>query len=346
MGTDFNQPVLVTSPQDDDRLFVVEQRGTVLVLDERGTGSAEPFLDIRHDVFDASIKQGLLGLAFHPHFASNGRLFVNFTNASGNTQIVEYTSTDGLSVDPVTERVLLAITRPTERHNGGMLEFGPDGSLYVGVGDGGAASVNGQNPNTLLGTILRIEVDGEAPYTISDDNPFVTGGGAPEVWAYGLRNPWRFSIDAPTGRMYIGDVGQAEIEEIDVLDLDGGGANLGWLPLEGSQCFLEGCDSAGTVLPVVEYDHGQGCSVTGGYVYRGPAIPELHGHYFYADWCRGWIRTFNFAAGEVLDRRDWSGELGEIGMITSFGVDARGEIYITTWDGTVARIVAVRSALP
>jgi glucose/arabinose dehydrogenase len=238
--------------------------------------------------------------------------------------------------------VLLEVVQPTDRHNAGMLQFGPDGYLYVSLGEGGAASENAQNSNTLLGSILRIDVDGGAPYAVPPDNPFVDGE-APEVWAIGLRNPWRFSIDPATETMFIADVGHSDWEEINAVPLAPVGYNFGWLPMEGTRCFQAGCDTSGKTLPVLEYSHSQGCSISGGFVYRGKAIPEIDGHYFYSDWCQGWIRSFRLDGSEVVDETDWTEELGSPGQVTSFGTDAAGELYVTTWDGLVFKIVAVRN---
>ncbi len=340
VAADLRRPTYVTAPPNDDRLFIVQREGTVLVLDPARNLPPEPFLDLSDQVGSGGIEQGLLGMAFHPRYAENGRLFVYFTDPSNDTRLVEITVT-GERADPTEGRELLHVREPTDRHNGGMLLFGPDGYLYLGLGEGGAARDNAQHPETLLGTILRLDVDGGDPYAIPPDNPFVGGGGAPEVWAYGLRNPWRFAIDPAERLVYIADVGHSEWEEIDVVPLDGGGYNFGWLPMEGSHCFLRNCDPTGMVLPVLEYGHSEGCSVTGGFVYRGEAIPELAGHYFYGDWCRGWVRSFRYD-GAVTEQRDWTDDLGTVGQINSFGLDAAGELYLATWEGTVARIVPVR----
>jgi glucose/arabinose dehydrogenase len=260
--------------------------------------------------------------------------------------VAEYVvSDDPDRADVSEERVVLEIEQPDERHNAGMLQFGPDGYLYISTGDGGAggASVNGQNPATLLAAILRIDVDGAEPYAIPSDNPFADGiEGAPEVWAYGLRNPWRFAIDPIERLMYIGDVGQESQEEIDVVPLEPVGYNFGWPSVEGSLCFFErDCDPADFVVPVIDYSHSEGLSVTGGYVYRGRAIPELVGHYFYGDWFREWIRSFRYQSGEATELRDWSSDL-EPGQINSFGIDGNGELLVATWEGTVVRIIPVR----
>ena len=341
------RPVLALADPDDDRLFIVEQAGIVQVLPNGDSTAATPFLDITDVVGANGIEQGLLGMALHPRFAENGRFFVYYTDPSNHSHLVEYAATSDLEADSESGRELLFVEQPTDRHNAGMLTFGPDGYLWLSLGEGGAASVNAQSPETLLGSILRIDVDTAAsgsPYVSPSDNPFTNGGGAPEVWAFGLRNPWRFSIDPVQRLLYIGDVGHSEWEEIDVVSIDDdAGANFGWLPMEGTHCFLNGCDPDLYTLPVVEYSHeGGNCSVTGGFVYRGEAIPELTGHYFYADWCGGWVRSFLYADGEATDMVDWSDQLGELGQITSFGLDGQGELLITTWEGGVYRVVPLR----
>ncbi|MDH3307448.1 MAG: PQQ-dependent sugar dehydrogenase, partial [Acidimicrobiia bacterium] len=308
---DLRRPVAIATAPGDDRVFVAEQGGVIRVVEGSGNLAEEPFLDITDRVFAGGIEQGLLGLAFHPSFASNGRLFVYYTDASNDTHLVEFRAPAGGVADRATAREVLTIAQPTDRHNGGMLLFGPDGYLWLGLGEGGAARDNAQNPSTLLGSILRIDVDGGDPYGIVGDNPFVAGGGAPEVWAYGLRNPWRFTIDPVDRLLYIGDVGHSEWEEINVVSIDtDAGANFGWLPMEGTRCFLAGCDPTGMTLPVVEYEHIDSCSVTGGVVYRGDAIPELHGVYVYGDWCGGWAKSFRIEDGNPADAGVWFDDLG------------------------------------
>ncbi|MDH5615141.1 MAG: PQQ-dependent sugar dehydrogenase [Acidimicrobiia bacterium] len=335
------QPLFLDAPPGDARLFIVEQPGRIRIV-SGGTLIPAPFLDISDQVGTGG-ERGLLGLAFHPQYAGNGRFYVNYTDTGGATRVVEYlVSNDPNQADRATERVLLTIDQPASNHNGGMLAFGPDGYLYIGMGDGGGGgdpSGNGQRPSTLLGTLLRIDVDRGATYTVPADNPFVAGGGAAEVWAYGLRNPWRFSFDGQ--RLYVADVGQGKWEEIDVLTTSAGGANLGWSIMEGEHCFnpSSGCSGAGLVLPVFEYGHGEGCSVTGGYVYRGSAIPELAGHYFYGDFCSGWVRSFRYTGNGVANTWDWQADLGTVASLTSFGTDGAGELYAVSGAGTVYRIV-------
>jgi hypothetical protein len=250
---------------------------------------------------------------------------------------------------------VLAVDQPFSNHNGGLIAFGPDGYLYVGLGDGGSGGDplgNGQRLTTLLGKLLRIDVaDSRRPYAVPPDNPFVGQGGGVkgEIWAYGLRNPWRFSFDRITGDLYIGDVGQGAWEEIDVATAASGrgrGVNYGWNVMEGAHCYnASTCDQTGLALPVIEYDHGDGCSVTGGHVYRGAAAPELAGHYFYADYCDGWIRSFRYSGGAATDRRDWTGTYDAGGPISSFGEDGVGDMYVVMHGGRVFRIDAAGRSL-
>jgi glucose/arabinose dehydrogenase len=336
-------PVLVTVAGDAGRLFVVEQPGRIRVVRD-GDLLPLPFLDIV-DAVAYGGEQGLLGLAFHPAFASNGRFFVNYTDAAGDTVVSEFTVEDGDPdrADPTSERVLLRIDQPFANHNGGALAFGPDGYLYVATGDGGSAGDpmdHGQRLDTLLGKLLRIDVDGARPYGIPRDNPFVgVDGTRPEIWAFGLRNPWRFSFDPETGDVWIGDVGQGASEEIDHAPGNEGGLNFGWRVMEGRTCFVPAtdCDRSGLTLPVAVYDHSLGCSVTGGFVYRGERWQELRGAYLFADYCSGTIWGLDAAA------RDPSiSVLLESGRtISSFGQDEAGELYVTDHvGGEVLEIVA------
>ena len=340
---DFNSPVDLQN-HGNDQLYVVEQPGMIRVFtNDPATSNADVFLDISNKVDNSDNEEGLLGLAFHPNYAENGRFFVYHTDVNDDTVLTEYrVSGDPGLAEPATARQIMLIDQPTDRHNAGMLQFGPDGLLYVAVGDGGDGGHNGQKTDTVLGAILRIDVDSGDPYVIPSDNPFVTGGGAPEVWLYGLRNPWRFWIDYPTELIYIGDVGQADREEVDVLPLTAGGANLGWIYMEGTMCFrAPECNDTETVLPVYEYTHDDGCSITGGIVYRGAAIPEMDGTYFYADWCRTTLRSFEYGDGGVSESKTWE-ELAP-GQVNTFGVDGSGELYMGTWDGIVWKLVPVRA---
>ena len=340
-------PLGLTAPEADPRLFVVEKGGRIRIVRD-GALLPEPFLDISANVSRGS-EQGLLGLAFHPAYATNGRFFVDYTDTDGNTRISAWrVSADADRADAASEEVLLTIEQPFSNHNGGGLAFGPDGYLYIGMGDGGSGGDplgNGRDLGDLLGSLLRIDVNGASGYAIPADNPFAGREGARgELWDLGLRNPWRFSFDRATGDLYIADVGQSEREEIDVAArADGGGRGLdyGWNVMEGSVCYGGGsCDRTGLVLPVTEYAHDLGCSVTGGYVYRGSAVPAIQGQYFYADYCQGWVRSFRFQGGAASDPREWPA-LAPGGPVASFGEDSAGELYVLDAGGSVYRVVAV-----
>ena len=343
----FSSPLdLQVPPGDHARLFVVEQNGRIRIV--RGGAIVQtPFLDIS-DRLSSGGERGLLGLAFHPGYPANGRFFVNYTDRSGNTRISEFHLSSNPDVaDADSERLLLFVQQPFPNHNGGGLAFGNDGMLYIGLGDGGSGGDplgNGQSLDTHLGKMLRIDIDHANPYAVPGDNPFVsTPGAAPEIWAYGLRNPFRFAFDRPTGDLYIGDVGQNRVEEIDVgLASRHGGENYGWNIMEGSDCYdpPTGCSTAGLTLPVLDYTHSEGCSVTGGFVYRGCRMPGYQGTYFYGDYCSAFIRSFRFQNGAVSDMRDWTSAVGQgIDQISSFGVDTDGEIYIVDYTGEVYKIV-------
>ena len=342
-------PLYVTAPPGDtDRLFIVEKGGTIRVV-KGGALLATPFLDITSLVSTGS-EQGLLGLAFDPEYATNGRFVVHYTDADGNTRVSTFTRSGGDPdvADPASEQVVLTAEQPFANHNGGQILFGPDGNLYLGLGDGGSGGDpqgHGQDLTEFLGSILRVDLRGTAPYTIPADNPFATSTTArPEIWSYGLRNPWRFSFDRATGDLYIGDVGQNLYEEVDVAPAAEGagkGINFGWNVMEGRHCYATStCDQNGLALPALEYDHDQGCSVTGGYVYRGSAIPSLDGAYFYSDYCGGWIRSFRYQGGQAVEQFEWPTLAPTGGSVTSFGEDASGELYIASSGGTVYRIVA------
>jgi glucose/arabinose dehydrogenase len=257
---------------------------------------------------------------------------VNYTNSSGDTRIAVFrVSSNPDLADPGSEQVVLSIPQPFSNHNGGMLAFGPDGKLYIGTGDGGSGGDpqgNGQNRNSLLGKLLRVSIDDNGQLSVPPDNPFVGQAGTRgEIWSYGLRNPWRFSFDRSTGDLYLADVGQNAREEVDVAGAAqrGKGANFGWNIMEGSACYgSASCDRDGLTLPVLDYSHADGCSITGGYVYRGSAVPAVAGHYFYSDWCSGWVRSFRWTGGTATETRDWPA-LQPGGGVSSFGEDARGE---------------------
>jgi len=332
-------------PGDTNRIFVVQQSGVIRVL-RRDTLLAPPFLTVS-SVIAYGGEQGLLSLAFHPRYATNGFLYVGYTAKNGDVTVARYhVSTDPNVADPASGTILLTVPHSTYgNHNGGLVLFGPDGYLYVGIGDGGSEgdpSGNGQDSTKLLAKILRIDVDGGTPYAIPPTNPFVgRPPAAPEIWAYGVRNPWRFSFDRATGDLYIGDVGQDLWEEIDFAPSgDRGGHDYGWNVMEGMHCYQpsSGCVTTGLNLPVYEYGHGPGCSIAGGYVYRGTALPAFAGRYFFGDYCAGWVHSFVMQNGSVTDVVDHSAEFGLIPGLTSFGEDARGELYITSSNGDVYRI--------
>lgn len=349
VASGLSTPLLVTAPPGDSRLFIVEKNGRVRIV-AGGTLLPTPFLDLRARVSSGS-EQGLLGLAFHPDFATNRLLFVDYTDLQGTTRVVAFRAfaTNPNLVDLATEREGLAVPQPFSNHNGGHLLFGPDGMLYVGMGDGGSGGDpqgNGQNTGTLLGSLLRFQVNtNDGSLSVPADNPFVGQAGArPELWAIGLRNPWRFAFDPANGDLYIGDVGQNAREEVDVATSASGrgrGLNFGWNIMEGAACFSPStnCAMTGLTLPVLDYTHSDGCSITGGVVYRGSAVPALTGHYLYADFCAGWVRSFRFIGGAVQSPTSWPTLAPSGGGVTSFGVDAAGEVYLTTSGGSVFRIV-------
>ena len=335
-------PLYLTAPAGDPRLFIVEKGGAIRIVQD-GALLPAPFLDLTGQVSTGS-EQGLLGLAFHPQYAINGRLVVHYTDLAGDTRVSEFrVSADPNVADPASERLILAADQPFPNHNGGQVLFGPDGHLYVMLGDGGSAGDpggRGQSLEDLLGSILRITPLEEGGYAVPADNPFVAiTGPRPEIWSYGLRNPWRVDFDPATGDLYVADVGQGRWEEVSVAAAGGRGVNFGWNVMEGPDCFgADSCEQAGLELPVVWYGHGEGCSITGGFVYRGSAIPALQGHYFYSDFCGGWVRSFRMEDGAAVDEYEWPA-LAPGGGVPSFGRDAAGELYVLSSGGGVYRIV-------
>jgi len=342
----FSSPVYLTSPPaDSQRLFVVERGGAIRVL-HNDTVRTRPFLDLSGRV-STSGERGLLSVAFHPLYASNGQFYVYYTNLAGDIRIVRYTvSSDPDSADEATADTVLRLAHPGQsNHNGGQLQFGPDGMLWVGTGDGGGGgdpNGNGQNKHVLLGKLLHLDVNVATGYAIPADNPFNGDTSfAPEVWSYGLRNPWRFSFDRQNGDLYIADVGQGSWEEVDISPTAaqrGRAANFGWNIMEGKHCYPSApCDSTHSVLPVVEYPHQLGaCAITGGYVYRGNTFAVMRGNYFYADYCNGDVHSYAYPGGSGVF--DWSGLLSPGPNISSFGQDAKGELYIMQLSGNVYRI--------
>ncbi|MDH4133060.1 MAG: PQQ-dependent sugar dehydrogenase [Gemmatimonadota bacterium] len=343
IASGLDAPVFLTAPPGDTaRLFVVEKSGAIRIIRNRSVLAA-PFLDLTDSVSRGS-EQGLLGMAFSPDYATSGRFYVSYTRLNGSSVIARYQVSGNADLaDPASGFTLLTVPQPYSNHNGGMIAFGPDGYLYVGLGDGGSGGDpqgTGQDRSDLLGSILRLDVSGSGTYTIPGSNPYVNTAYRGELWNWGLRNPWRFSFDRQAGDLYIADVGQNAWEEVNVQPAgSAGGENYGWNLMEGTNCYTSGCSPAGLTLPVLDYGHNQGCSVTGGYVYRGSAIPALVGHYLYADYCNGWVRSFQYQGGQAANRLDRA-ELRPGGNITSFGEDARGELYILTDNGRVQRIVS------
>ncbi|MEW5976084.1 MAG: PQQ-dependent sugar dehydrogenase [Acidobacteriota bacterium] len=334
-----SSPVFLNHAGDGSgRLFVVEQAGRILIVRNGGV-LPTPFLDIRGQVSFGG-ERGLLSVAFHPDFKNNRRFFVNYTARRPNlmTIIAEYqASMSNPDLAHTAEQVLLTIDQPFDNHNGGQLQFGPDGYLYIGMGDGGSGGDplgHGQNLNSLLGKVLRIDVNGAFPYRIPPDNPLVNGPGADEIWALGLRNPWRFSFDRLNGRLFLADVGQNTMEEVDVVDR---GSNLGWNVMEGSRCFQppNGCSTAGLTLPISEYTHSLGSSITGGYVYRGNAHPQLRGTYLFGDFGSGRIWGLTETNLGTWTRTELRGPGFNI---SSFGEDEEGEIYVVNYSGSIHRI--------
>ena len=343
----FERPVDLQNAGDGtDRLFVVEQAGRILVFpNDPAAASAGVFLDIRDRVNDGGNEEGLLGLAFHPEYKTNGSFYVYYSVSDPRRSRLSrfsVSSQDPNAADPASEEILLEVDQPYSNHNGGQISFGPDGYLYVALGDGGSGGDpqgNGQNRSTLLGKILRIDAD-RAPYGIPPDNPFAgnTQGYREEIFAYGLRNPWRFSFDRPTGRLWAGDVGQNKYEEIDIIEA---GKNYGWNVMEGKHCYdADVCATGGLTLPVWEYPHSEGQSITGGFVYRGAALPELAGKYIYADFVSGkiWALRYDGQTPPVNDLL-----IDTRLNISSFGVDEAGELYLCAFDKRIYKLAEVKT---
>ncbi|MGK5076959.1 PQQ-dependent sugar dehydrogenase [Janthinobacterium sp. HLX7-2] len=350
VATGLDAPIFLTAPPGDSRLFILERAGRIRVV-QNGSLLATPFLDISA-LTTTSGERGLLSLAFHPQYASNGYFFLYYTNLAGDIVIERRQVSAGNAnlADPLSALTILSIAHPTfSNHYGGLLSFGPDGYLYAGTGDGGSAgdpSGNAQNTQVLLGKLLRLDVNASSvaqPYAIPPSNPFAgTAGGRAEIWAYGLRNPWRYAFDVPAQLLYIADVGQAKLEEVNVRPVGQAGNNYGWNIMEGTQCYNSGsgsCNQAGLLLPAIEYGHDSagGCSITGGYVYRGTALPELAGQYLYSDYCSGWLKSFSYSNGAASGVTDWG--ITNVGNIVSFGQDAQNALYMLSGTGKVYRIV-------
>ena len=343
----FTRPVdLQHAPDNSNRLFVLEQAGVISVFaNNAATTSKKTFLDIREKVDDQGNEEGLLGLAFHPDYKSNGYFYVNYTASNPNRTVIsrfKVSRADPDAADAGSEHVLLTFEQPYSNHNGGQVSFGPDGYLYIAVGDGGSGGDphdHGQDRTTLLGTILRIDVNKQEngkQYGIPADNPFAknNNGYREEIYAYGLRNPWRFSFDSENGKLWTGDVGQNAYEEIDIIEK---GGNYGWNTMEGNHCFepKNGCDRSGLRMPVHEYDRGEGISVTGGFVYRGPSLEDLRGKYVYADYAtrRVWALD-NADSGKPVNALLFEADFN----ISSFGVDQNQELYLCGFDGKIYKL--------
>jgi len=340
VASGLERPVDIRNAADGSgRLFVIEKPGRIRIIKDDVLVS-EPFLDILGEVRSSGNEQGLLGLVFHPQYNDNGYFYVNYINKNGDTIIARFkVSADPNIADPNSEQKLLEVAQPYPNHNGGSLAFGPDGYLYIGLGDGGSKgdpNGNGQSLNALLGKILRIDVDHGDPYAIPVDNPYVGSGEVyQEIWASGLRNPWRFAFDPVTGDLFIGEVGQNKYEEIDIAPRGMGGLNFGWNYREGLHPYA-GNPPAGGVLtdPVFEYAHGPGCSVTGGLIYRGAALPVFAGIYLFGDYCSGQVWGLLNLNGSWQAQQLFS----YVGAITTFGVDEAGEVYLASDSGEIYRL--------
>jgi len=340
-ATGFTDPVEIVNA-GDSRLFVVQQSGQIKIVSATGTVTSTPFLNIS-SLISSGGERGLLGLAFHPNYATNGYFYVNYTNTAGNTVIARYSvNTNNPNIAQTTGTILLTITQPFSNHNGGTIKFGPDGYLYIGMGDGGSGGDpqgNGQNINSLLGKMLRIDVDSGSPYSSPSTNPYVGIAGSDEIWAIGLRNPWKFSFDSLNGDLWIADVGQQNVEEINKESSTISGLNYGWKCYEGSDPYATtGCAPiASMTFPYAEYSSASGspyCSITGGYVYRGSTYPAMQGKYFFADYCSNKIGKIEID-GALTFSPTMPG-----GSYTSFGVDQNGEIYVASADnGVIYKLV-------
>jgi glucose/arabinose dehydrogenase len=354
-----SRPLFVAAPAGDTRrLFIVQQRGRIRLYQFETGLLPTDFLDLSENGLDkvsrSGNERGLLGLAFHPDYNNNRRFFVHYTDRNnGDSVVSEFKASEGNpDVADTTETEILRVSQPYSNHNAGMLAFGPDGFLYIGLGDGGSGGDpdgNGQNNTTLLGSMLRIDVNSGSPYSIPSTNPYASSANGPsdprpEIWAIGLRNPWRFSFDRSTGDLYIGDVGQGAREEVTVQPASSsGGENYGWRAVEGTICYENNCDMNNKIPPVHDYDHSSSkCSITGGYVYRGSCIPDIQGWYFFADYCTNQVWKLEYSGGAAQNVTELTDDLqsGQINGISSFGEDGAGELYITDLDGgQVFRIV-------
>lgn len=350
VASGLDTPLLLTAPANDTRRFIVERPGRIRILASDGSVRATPFLDLS-GLISVTGEGGLLSMAFHPGYAQNGRFYIYYTDKFSNIAIDEAKVAAGNPdlADKDSLKRIITIPHPQyTNHFGGYLAFGPDGYLYAGTGDGGGAgdpNGNAQNLDSLLGKLLRLNVDNPLPplYLVPADNPYAgQDGKRGEIWAYGLRNPWRFTFDPAMAALYIADVGQALREEVNIVSSALKGANYGWNIMEGTRCYnAASCAQQGLVLPAFEYEHGSndanGCSITGGFVYRGTALPQLAGRYLYSDYCKGFLKSFLYANGSVSEAQEWA--VGDIGMVPAFGQDAAGELYMLSGAGKVYQIV-------
>jgi glucose/arabinose dehydrogenase len=338
IATGFSLPLYLTAPAGDARLFVVEKGGQIKII-QNGTTLPTAFLDISSRISDSG-ERGLLSMVFHPQFSINRQFYIYYTDTSGSIVVERYlaSSSDPNKADTASATPVITILHPNfDNHNGGQLAFGPDGYLYIGTGDGGGGGdpiKNGQNTAVLLAKILRLDVS-SLPYKIPANNPFSTSTvNKKEIWAFGLRNPWRFSFDAPAAKLYIGDVGEDAKEEINVADVNAAGLNYGWSNTEGTLCFNSAaCNKTGITMPTVEQDHPDSESITGGYVYRGSKIPELQGTYFYGDFIFGWVKSFVYSNGAATNQKDWPAL--KVENLASFGVDSANDLYAVSLCGGV-----------
>lgn len=346
VASGLSTPLFLAAPRNDARLFIVERTGRVRIV-KNGVLNATPYLDLSARIATTG-EGGLLSIAFDPDYATNGFVYADFVDTSGNIAIERFHVSADPDVADASPLRILSIAHPVNtNHYGGLLAFGADGMLYAGIGDGGGAGDvlgNAQNLAVLLGKLLRVDVRNAnpiQPYAIPPDNPFATRNDRRrEIWAYGLRNPWRYAFDPTSASLYIADVGQDRREEIDAVGAATAGLNYGWNAVEGTLCSpSDPCDKTGTVVPVLDYPHDAtgGCSITGGYVYRGSAIPGIQGRYFYSDFCSGWLRSIAVVDGVATERVDWN--IANVGSILSFGQDAQGELYMLSTNGKVYRLV-------
>jgi glucose/arabinose dehydrogenase len=342
IATGLSSPLYITSPAADTRLFVVEQGGQIKIIQD-GATLAAPFLDVSAKIFSGG-ERGLLSLAFHPQYASNRQFYIYYTDPNGDITVERYraAANNPNQADAASGTLVIRIPhRDYPNHNGGQLAFGSDGYLYISTGDGGGGGDplgSGQSFTSLLGKLLRLDVSAE-PYRIPQTNPYAgLAARREEIWAYGLRNPWRFSFDSADSKLYIGDVGQVEREEINVADVNEAGLNYGWNTTEGLSCYSGAiCDKTGITLPAIDHAHPGAVSITGGYVYRGSKIPDITGTYFYGDFGVGWVKSFVYRNGAATEQKDWPSL--KVPNLASFGVDSVGELYVVSLAGTVYRIV-------